>query len=59
MLMEVFELKKYYTKSISLINRDKELIRALSDVSFVIKHNEIVGLVGESGCGKSTSLANL
>lgn len=54
MLMEVFELKKYYKKSISLMSRDKELIRALSDVSFVIKHNEIVGIVGESGCGKST-----
>lgn len=54
MLMEVFELKKYYKKSISLMNRDGELIRALSDVNFVIKHNEIVGIVGESGCGKST-----
>jgi len=34
--------------------RKKEIVRAVDDVSFYIQNREIMGLVGESGCGKTT-----
>lgn len=48
-MMEVRHLKKYY-------NVDKNtVLRAVDDVSFIIREGETLGLVGESGCGKTTS----
>ncbi len=47
-LVEVQNLKKYFK-----ISNDKYL-HAVDDVSFSIKEGETLGLVGESGCGKST-----
>lgn len=47
-LLEVKNLKKYFK-----IN-SKAILHAVDDVSFSIGHGETVGLVGESGCGKST-----
>ncbi|AOT72062.1 ABC transporter ATP-binding protein [Geosporobacter ferrireducens] len=47
--IEVKNLKKYFKLS------RKETLKAVDDVSFIINKGETVGLVGESGCGKSTT----
>lgn len=47
--IEVKNLKKYFRLS------RKEILKAVDDVSFIINKGETVGLVGESGCGKSTT----
>jgi peptide/nickel transport system ATP-binding protein len=52
-LVEVTNLKKYFYPGGGPFKK-KEAIKALDDVSFYIKRNEILGLVGESGCGKTT-----
>jgi len=53
-LLEVRHLKKYFT-----INGDrlfeKKVVKAVDDVSFSIRRGETLGLVGESGCGKTTA----
>ena len=52
-LIEVKNLKKYFYQGGGPFKK-KEAVKALDDVSFYIKRNEILGLVGESGCGKTT-----
>jgi oligopeptide/dipeptide ABC transporter ATP-binding protein len=52
-LIEVKNLKKYFYQGGGPFKK-KEAIKALDNVSFYIKRNEILGLVGESGCGKTT-----
>jgi len=47
-LIEVRNLKKYF-------NTSKGLLHAVDDVNFYINKGETLGLVGESGCGKSTT----
>jgi oligopeptide/dipeptide ABC transporter ATP-binding protein len=51
--VEVTNLKKYFYQGGGPFKK-KEAIKALDDVSFYVKKNEILGLVGESGCGKTT-----
>jgi oligopeptide transport system ATP-binding protein len=55
-LVEVKRLKKYFpiTKGI-LFEREVGAIQAVDDVSFSIYEGETLGLVGESGCGKTTT----
>ena len=53
-IIEVQNLKKYFTIEKGIIKKNIKFIKAVDDVSFVIKEKETVGLVGESGCGKST-----
>ena len=54
-LVELEHLKVYFPiKSGVLLDRHVGDIRAVDDVSLQIKRGETVGLVGESGCGKST-----
>jgi peptide/nickel transport system ATP-binding protein len=54
-LVEVERLKVYFPiKSGIVLDRHVGDIKAVDDVSFEIRHGETLGLVGESGCGKST-----
>ncbi len=52
-LIEVKNLKKYFPVKMGL--GKKAYIKAVDSVSFFIKKGETLGLVGESGCGKSTT----
>lgn len=52
-LLEVNHLKLYYPVNRGWF-RKKEFVRAVDDVSFQLEAGETVGLVGESGCGKSS-----
>lgn len=52
-LLEVNHLKLYYPVNRGWF-RKKEFVRAVDDVSFQLETGETVGLVGESGCGKSS-----
>lgn len=55
-LVEVRHLKKYFPiKSGILFQREVAAVKAVDDVSFDIYEGETLGLVGESGCGKSTT----
>ena len=51
-IIEVKNLKQYFNINVGLF-RSKPL-KAVDDVSFSIKKGETLGLVGESGCGKTT-----
>jgi len=54
-LVEVVDLKKHYPLSRSLFfSAHADAVRAVDGVSFAITRGEVFGLVGESGCGKST-----
>ncbi|MBQ6994654.1 MAG: ABC transporter ATP-binding protein [Lachnospiraceae bacterium] len=55
-ILEVKKLNVYYTDKGSLLKKKTQKKHALRDVSFYMEEGEILGLVGESGCGK-TSLA--
>jgi ABC-type oligopeptide transport system ATPase subunit len=52
-LIQVRDLKKYFYRE-RLFSSDKEPIRAVDGISFSIRKGETLGLVGESGCGKTT-----
>ncbi len=53
-ILEVRNLKKYFPIKSSL-GSQKGAVKAVDDVSFSIKKGTTMGLVGESGCGKSTT----
>ncbi len=52
-LLEVKNLKKYFLIG-NKINGKKEYVKAVDNISFHINKREILGMVGESGCGKTT-----
>jgi peptide/nickel transport system ATP-binding protein len=54
-LLEVRNLKKYFPVGKGLFVPGGESVKAVDDVSFAIRRGETFGLVGESGCGKSTT----
>lgn len=55
-LVRVENLKKHFPISRGLfVTRQVGSVKAVDDVSFVIRRGETLGLVGESGCGKSTT----
>ncbi len=53
-LLEVGHLTKHYPVRGGVFGRGRGEVHAVDDVSFAIRQGETLGLVGESGCGKST-----
>ena len=54
-LIEIKELKKYFPITRGVFQRHVGDIKAVDGVTFDIQQGETLGLVGESGCGKSTT----
>ena len=54
-IVELKNLKMYFSITKGLLRHKIGDIKAVDDVSFKIKRNETLGLVGESGCGKTTT----
>ncbi|WP_018130871.1 ABC transporter ATP-binding protein [Effusibacillus pohliae] len=54
-LLEVKGLKKYFPIRTGILRKTKGYVKAVDDVSFVVHEGETLGIVGESGCGKSTT----
>lgn len=53
-LVEVKNLKKYFPIKAGVIKKTVGYVKAVDDVSFNIGKGDVLGLVGESGCGKTT-----
>ncbi len=54
-LLKVNGLKKYFPINGGILGRKQGEVKAVDDVSFYVKKGETLGIVGESGCGKSTT----
>jgi peptide/nickel transport system ATP-binding protein len=54
-LLQVKGLKKYFPIQKGFLRRTVGYVKAVDDVSFYVREGETLGLVGESGCGKSTA----
>ena len=53
-LLKVEHLKKYFPLATDFFGKPKSFVRAVDDVTFGVKAGSTVGIVGESGCGKTT-----
>lgn len=53
-ILEVRHLKKYFSLKKTMMGKTTVWLRAVDDVSFKLKAGETLGIVGESGCGKTT-----
>jgi oligopeptide/dipeptide ABC transporter ATP-binding protein len=54
-LLEVKGLKKYFPIRTGLFGKTQGYVKAVDDVTFSVEEGETLGIVGESGCGKSTT----
>ena len=54
-ILRVSNLKKYYPVSGGFFSREKFCVKAVDDLSFSLSAGETLGIVGESGCGKTTA----
>ncbi|MCL6432485.1 MAG: ATP-binding cassette domain-containing protein, partial [Anaerolineae bacterium] len=55
LLLRVTDLKKHYPIERGLLKKTVGYVKAVDGVSFFIRRGETLGLVGESGCGKTTT----
>jgi oligopeptide transport system ATP-binding protein len=53
-LLEIRDLKKYFPVSVGALGQAREYVKAIDGVNLDIEDGETVGLVGESGCGKTS-----
>jgi oligopeptide/dipeptide ABC transporter, ATP-binding protein, C-terminal domain len=53
-ILEVKDLKKYYYVNQGFSGFKKQAVKAVDDINFTVYKGETLGIVGESGCGKST-----
>jgi peptide/nickel transport system ATP-binding protein len=53
-ILVVKDLKKYYPINTSVFGKAKDFVKAVDGISFEIERGTTMGLVGESGCGKTT-----
>jgi oligopeptide/dipeptide ABC transporter ATP-binding protein len=58
-LLEVRDLTKHFISRVGLLDRAPRVVRAVDGVSFSVEQGETLGLVGESGCGKTTLVKSL
>jgi peptide/nickel transport system ATP-binding protein len=58
-LFEVRDLEKHYPINRGLMNTEVGRVRAVDGISFSVERGETVGIVGESGCGKSTAATSM
>lgn len=54
-ILEVKNLKKYFPVKAGFLNRHVADVKAVDDISFYVRKGETLGMVGESGCGKTTA----
>src|SRR5699024_5541615 len=54
-LLRVTDLKTHFTISGGILGKNKSVVKAVDGVSFYLNKGETLGIVGESGCGKSTT----
>ena len=54
-LIEVSNLEKYFEISGGIFSRNKQVVKAVDGISFNIPYGSSLGLVGQSGCGKTTT----
>ena len=53
-VLRVEHLKKYFPIATDFFGRPKAFLRAVDDISFSLERGQTIGIVGESGCGKTT-----
>lgn len=53
-ILDVRHLKKYFPMNKGFFGKSAGVLKAVDDVSFTLERGQVMGLVGESGCGKTT-----